>query len=108
MSNNKKNHSVSPTFVAFITIFLGLIGFSSYRLAVETGLINFNDATKQEAHSSIDSTVLNQKDSIIYLRNKRIFELEVELLKRPDTVFIKPKVVAKRIDTFHKNRPDTL
>lgn len=100
---NKNPHKVSPTFIVMLLLFVILLLYFCFNLASETGLIS---SFKKPATLQIDTNQikLNQKDSIISLKDQEIAKLKEELAEAPDTVFV-PKYIFKKDTSIKVNLP---
>lgn len=99
MMNNNKRRSISPTFVISLTIFLSLLCYFCYQVVVKTGLIKPVQKNTQQIAIDTNQVKLDLKDSIIQLKDFEIQRLKEELLKKPDTVYLRPKPIIKKVDT---------
>lgn len=98
-NNNHKRRNISPTFITFILAFLLLLGYFCFRLLSITGTIKFSEQKTEVIPVDTNQIKLNTKDSIIALKDLEIAKLKEEIAKGPDTVYIKPKPIIKKVDT---------
>jgi hypothetical protein len=96
--NNKKPHRVSPSFIFMLIIFIGLLSYFCYSIIYQTGLIPSITSKVDEVAIDTNQVKLAQRDSIINLRDIEIFKLKEELLKKVDTIYIKPTLNTKKRD----------
>lgn len=110
MTNNYKKHKVSPSFIAFIIIFIALLCFFCYRVLSETGTIPKIFGKKEPEPSAQVSAVdtnkikLAQKDSIIAVKDSEIANLKLKLEEKPDTIFV-PKYIKRSDDSTRSSKP---
>lgn len=98
-NNNHKRRTISPTFIAFILFFLFLLGYFCFQLLSMTGTIKFSESKTEIIPVDTNQLKLNAKDSIIMIKDLEISKLKEEITKGPDTVYIKPKPIIKKVDT---------
>jgi hypothetical protein len=92
---NKKSRPVSVTFVMFLLVFLGLLGYFCYQIVSQTGMIPSKSSPAPDSiQVDTNRLKLDQRDSIIATKDSEIAILKLKLEEKPDTIFV-PKYTRK-------------
>jgi hypothetical protein len=81
-----------------LVIFIGLLSYFCYSIVYKTGLIPSKISKNNETVLDTNQIKLAHRDSIISLKDSEISKLKEELLKKVDTIYIKPTLNTKKRD----------